>query len=204
MKISHPNNTASRREDLLAMLSVCDGDVFFNVVLINWRHLTDGSCEASKERFCPQAHQKSHACVHAWDRIGWLAWRRWPCIPVMHSRWTPGPSCKTTGKPLVLPVSHVWPTGIRLALRQTCHQHAAFLSSWFQVLMLFSFAINLPNLDNKHMSSLWLGPVPGSHERSLQESSWCSASSWLYACPNIPKVVDTDVMIMSLITFITL
>ena len=66
-------------------------------------------------------------CVRPWDRTGWLAWWWWLCIPVMHRRWTPRPSCRTTGKPLVLPVSCVWPTGIYLALRRTCHQHACFI-----------------------------------------------------------------------------
>ena len=38
----------------------------------HWSHLTDQSCTTRKERFCPQAHQKSHVCIHGQNRLAGL------------------------------------------------------------------------------------------------------------------------------------
>ena len=75
MRISRPKNTAPHPEDVLVMLSVCDGDVFSNVrqlVLIDGGHPTDRSCEARKKHFCPQAHQQSYGASMGQNRLAGL------------------------------------------------------------------------------------------------------------------------------------
>ena len=86
MRISQEYSSTPRRPPVLAMLSVCHGDVSSNVgqlvTLVIWPPRGSG---LARRR----------------DRIGWLAWWWRPCIPAMHSRWTPRPSWRITpaGKP---------------------------------------------------------------------------------------------------------
>ena len=171
LRISHSKNTSLHPEDFLEILSVCSGNVFSNVR--HWYSLDpphQSALQGKKVVILPSGTPKV-TCMHPWDRIGWLAWRWWPCIPTMHSRWTPRPSCRTTGKPqeAVLPVNYAWLTEIHQGLRRTCHQHACFFELLVLTVGFVFLATNLPNLENKHMPFLWSRscPVPGSHEYSL-------------------------------------
>ena len=106
----------------------------------HWRHLTDRSCDTRKERFCPQAYQKSHACVRPWHRIGLAGLT----ILAEHSshtqqvdtqatlqnyRQTPG-DCSVSQSCLTS-----WNSRSSSEELATC-----ILSFWFQALDLFSFA----------------------------------------------------------------
>ena len=164
MRIFHPKNSSTPRRPLCDAVGVRRRRVL-HAMSDNWYSLgpPHRSVLWGKQGvFLPSGTSKV-TCVRPWERTGWLGWQWWPCIPAMHGRWTPRPSCRTAGKPqeAVLPVNLVWLTEIHLALRRTCHQ-PCFLSFWFQVFFLVSFAIDnrLDNLNSLlHASSLCQGQI---------------------------------------------
>ena len=173
MRISHPKNTSPPLEDppCGAVGVRRRGILLCETAGTHWRHFTDGSCEANKERFCPQAHRKSHACVHGTEYM--LVGLTMAAMDSSLAQQVDTQTIlqnyrQTRGSASQLPLTD-WNSPRSQTHQPPFIEHVCFVSFWFQVLVLFSFAINLPNVDNKHMPFLWPGPIPGSPQHSLHE-----------------------------------